>query len=255
MNPSSPLALDGRHALITGASSGIGAATARQLAASGASLTLVARRVERLTAVAEECGSARVVALDVTDAAAVAAGLGAELPDILVLNAGLARGTSPAFGNTVAEVDEVLDTNVKGYLHVLRAVLPGMLARGSGDVVLLGSVAGRQVYPGGGIYCMSKHAVRALYESLRIDAGGKGVRFTTVDPGMVETEFSEVRFRGDKAAAKKVYAGLDALAPSDIADIIHFCVTRPAHVNLGEVVVWPTAQASTTSVTRRGGSV
>lgn len=250
-SPNTTLPLAGRTALITGASSGIGAATARQLSASGAALILVARRVERLEALAKECGHARVLALDVTDAAAIEAGLGAECPDILVLNAGLARGTAPAFGNTASEVDEVFDTNVKGYLHVLRAVLPNMLARQSGDVVLLGSVAGRQMYPGGGIYCMTKHAVRALYESLRIDAGGKGLRFTTVDPGMVETEFSEVRFRGDKAAAKKVYAGLDSLMPSDIADIIHFVVTRPAHVNLGEVVVWPTAQASTTSVTRR----
>jgi len=244
----SPLAE--RHALITGASAGIGAATARRLDAQGCRLTLLARRAERLESLAAECQNAEIICLDVRDATAIEKRLSGLAPDILVLNAGLARGTSPAFGNSAAEVDEVLDTNIKGYVNLLRALLPGMLERGSGDVVLLGSVAGRQVYPGGGIYCMSKHAVRALYESLRIDTAGSGLRFTSVDPGMVETEFSDVRFDGDHDAAKAVYSGFDALQPDDIADIIQFAVTRPPHVNLGEIVVWPTAQASTTSVTR-----
>lgn len=242
--------IEGRQVLISGASAGIGAATARRLAAQGCRLTLLARRQERLEALARECGGAELIAADVRDGAALKMRLAGLTPDILILNAGLARGTSPASTNTAEEVDEVLDTNIKGYVNLLRALLPGMLERGRGDVVLLGSVAGRQVYPGGGIYCMSKHAVRALYESLRIDHVGSGLRFTTVDPGMVETDFSEVRFRGDRKAAEAVYQGFDALQPGDIAEIIEFVVSRPPHVNLGELVVWPTAQASTTSVAR-----
>ena len=237
-----------RHVLITGASAGIGAATARRLAADGARLTLVARREERLQALAAELGNARIHVADVRDPEAFAA-LADDVPDVLILNAGLARGTQIVQHNTPAEVDDMIDTNIKGYLHLLRAFLPAMQARGTGDVVLLGSVAGRQVYPGGGVYCMTKHAVRALYESLRVDSAGHGIRFTTVDPGMVETEFSDVRL-GDADKAKAVYAGFDALQPDDIADVIHFAVTRPAHVNLGELVVWPTAQASTTRVER-----
>ena len=242
--------LEGRRALVTGASAGIGAATARHLVALGAEVHLGARRMDRLESLASELGpAAHPLVLDVRDPGACAglAGLGL---DLLVLNAGLARGTEPAFANTAAQVDEMIDTNVKGYLHVLRATLPAMLAAGRGDVVLLGSVAGRQVYPGGGVYCMTKHAVRALYESLRIDGGGRGLRYTTVDPGMVETEFSEVRFDGDRAKAAAVYAGMDALLPEDIAEIIGFVVSRPPRVNLGEVVVWPTDQASTTQVRR-----
>ena len=243
--------LEGRRALITGASAGIGAATARQLVAAGAQVVLAARRADRLAELAAELGSAAsTLVLDVRDGAAVEAALVDLELDLLVLNAGLARGTTPAFGNSLDELDDMIDTNVKGYLHVLRATLPGMLERGRGDVVLLGSVAGRQVYPGGGVYCMTKHAVRALYESLRIDGAGRGVRFTTVDPGMVETDFSKVRFEGDEEKAAAVYAGMAALLPEDIAEVITFAVTRPAHVNLGEIVVWPTDQASTTMVRR-----
>ena len=242
--------LEGRRALVTGASAGIGTATARQLVGLGAEVLLAARRLERLESLAAELGpGARALELDVCDAAAVGAALEGQELDLLVLNAGLARGTSPAFGNTADEVDVMIDTNVKGYLNVLRATLPAMLEAGRGDVVLLGSVAGRQVYPGGGVYCMTKHAVRALYESLRIDGGGRGVRFTTVDPGMVETEFSEVRL-GDAEKAAAVYAGMEPLRAEDIADVIAFAVTRPPHVNLGELVVWPTDQASTTQVRR-----
>jgi NADP-dependent 3-hydroxy acid dehydrogenase YdfG len=147
----------------------------------------------------------------------------------------------------------MIDTNVKGLLHTVRATLPAMIERGSGDVVLLGSVAGRQVYPGGNVYCATKHAVRALYEALRLDAAGKGIRFTTVDPGLVETEFSVVRFRGDTTRAAKTYAGIDVLTPADVADAILYAVTRPPHVNVGEIVLWPTDQASTTVVKRREG--
>ena len=148
--------------------------------------------------------------------------------------------------------EEMIDTNVKGLLNVVRRAVPPMMARGAGDVVLLGSVAGRQVYPGGNVYCATKHAVRAIYEALRLDAAGSGVRFTTVDPGMVETEFSIGRFGGDETKAKAVYAGMTPLTGADVADAILYAVTRPPHVNVGEIVLWPTDQASTTSVRRDG---
>ena len=145
----------------------------------------------------------------------------------------------------------MVDTNVKGVLHAVRAALPKMIARGRGDVVLLGSVAGRQVYPGGNVYSATKFAVRAIYEALRLDVAGTGVRVTTVDPGMVESEFSLVRFKGDVQKAEAVYEGMTPLAPEDVADAVLFATTRPAHVNVGEVVLWSTDQASTRDVHRR----
>jgi len=244
------MSLRERTALVTGASSGIGAATARALAAAGARVTLSARRRERLEAVARELDGARILPLDVRDAAAVEDALAGGDFDVVVANAGLGRGIEPLPGGDPDEWAEMLDTNVKGVLHVVRHTLPAMIARGRGDVVLLGSVAGRQVYPGGNVYCASKHAVRALYEALRIDAAGKGVRFTTVDPGMVETEFSLVRFRGDAERAKGAYAGMTPLAPEDVAEAVVWALTRPPHVNVGEIVLWPTDQASTTIVRR-----
>jgi NADP-dependent 3-hydroxy acid dehydrogenase YdfG len=245
--------LRGRKALVTGASAGIGRATARALAAAGAEVTAVARRAERLSALAEECAGVRPAALDVRDAGALAELCGGAEFDLVLANAGLARGTATIQEGDPADWDEVLDTNVKGVLHVVRAALPGMLERGAGDLVLLGSVAGRQVYPGGNVYCASKHAVRAIYEGLRQDAGGRGVRFSTVDPGMVETDFSRVRFRGDEHKAAAVYQGFEPLTPDDVAEAILWIVSRPAHVNVGELVLWPTAQSSTTRVTRGDG--
>lgn len=249
-----PPPLAGRVALVTGASSGIGAATARALALAGARVVLAARRVERLEALASELGAtsggAEVVALDVRDHASVEAALAGRAFDIAVANAGLGLGLSKLPDGDPADWAAMLDTNVKGVLHTIRAVLPSMRARGQGDLVLLGSVAGRQVYPGGNVYNATKHAVRALYEALRLDNIGSGVRFTTVDPGMVETEFSLVRFRGDREAAGRVYAGLTALSPGDVADAILYAVSRPPHVNIGEIVLWPTAQASTRDVAR-----
>ncbi len=244
-------ALAGRTALVTGATAGIGAATARALHAAGADVVLAARRRDRLESLASELAGARAVELDVRDAARVESALAGESLDIVVANAGLGRGLDPIQAGEVGDWDEMIDTNVKGLLHVVRATLPPMLERGSGDIVLLGSVAGRQVYPGGNVYCATKHAVRALYEAMRVDAGGEGVRFTTVDPGLVETEFSIVRFRGDEERASKVYEGTRPLAPEDVADAIAWAVTRPPHVNVGEIVLWPTDQASTTKVTRR----
>jgi NADP-dependent 3-hydroxy acid dehydrogenase YdfG len=244
--------LAGRRALVTGASAGIGAALARALSAAGAELWLVARRAERLQALALELGAAHALALDVCDHAAVAERLAGLPLDILVDNAGLALGVDKLSQGDPAEWSRVLDTNVKGVLNVTRAVLPGMLQRGRGDVVLIGSVAGRQVYAGGGVYCASKHAVRALYEALRLEHVGSGVRFTTVDPGLVGfTEFSRVRMRGDEDRASAVYQGVDPLRPEDVAEAVLWALTRPAHVNVGEIVLWASAQASTTSIARR----
>jgi NADP-dependent 3-hydroxy acid dehydrogenase YdfG len=244
--------LENSVALVTGASAGIGAATARALAQLGARVILAARRVERLESLAKELPGSRALALDVCDSDAVQRALGAEHIDIAVVNAGLGLGLGPLDHGSPEDWSTMIDTNIKGLLHTLRAVTPGMRARGRGDLVLLGSVAGRQVYPNGNVYCATKHAVRAIYEALRLDFAGAGLRVCTVDPGMVSTEFSRVRFKGDEDKAAKIYAGMTPLEPEDVADAIAFALTRPAHVNIGEIVLWPTDQASTTQVTRRG---
>jgi len=243
--------LQNRRAIVTGASSGIGAATARALAAAGAEVVLVGRDEARLAAVQAQCPGSRSVQLDVRDAAAVHAALSGVGADLVVNNAGLALGSEKLPDGDPAEWAVVVDTNLMGVLHVLHATLPAMRQAGRGDHVLLGSVAGRQVYPGGNVYCATKHAVRALYEAQRLDLAGSGVRVSTVDPGMVETGFAGVRFRGDAERAKAVYQGMTPLSPADVADAILWVVTRPPHVNVGEVVLWPTDQASTTTVQRR----
>lgn len=247
------ISLEGRRALVTGASSGIGAATARALAGHGAKVLLCARRRPELARVARDCPGSEVLELDVRDGAATAAALAERPFDLVVANAGLALGAEPLAAGDIEDWSVVIDTNVKGVLHVLRAVLPGLVRAGRGDVVLLGSVAGREVYPGGNVYCATKHALRALYQALRIEHLGAGLRFSTVDPGLVATEFSRVRFRGDGERAAKVYAGLTPLSPEDVADAILWVVSRPAHVNVGELVLWPTDQASTTLVQRARG--
>ena len=246
------LPLENRDAIVTGASAGIGRATALALARLGARVVLVARREDELAALARECAGSRAVALDVRDAAAVEAALAHVPCDLLVANAGLALGVDRLPAGDPQGWGVVSVTNVKGVLHALHAVVPGMAARGRGDVVLLGSVAGRQVYPGGNVYCATKHAVRALYEALPARSSRSGLRFTTVDPGLVGgTEFSRIRMRGDEAKAGAVYQGLEPLAPEDVADAIVYAVTRPPRVNVGEIVLWASAQASTTVVTRR----
>ena len=242
--------LENRLALVTGASAGIGAAIARALSASGARLVLAARRTERLDQLASELPDSRTIQLDVRDASAVMAALEEFEFDVAVANAGLGLGLEPLQRGDPEDWSTMLDTNVKGLLHTVRAVAPGMEQRGRGDIVLIGSVAGRQVYPGGNVYCASKWAVRGIYESLRIDMAGSKVRITTVDPGMVRTDFSLVRFKGDDSRAAKVYEGVDALTPEDVADAVAYAVTRPPHVNIGEIVMWATAQASTTVLTR-----
>ena len=238
---------------MTGASSGIGAATARALAAEGASVTLCARRRAKLDEVARDCPGSEVLELDVRDAAGLAAAFEGRSFDLVVANAGLALGAGKLVDGDPADWSVMVDTNVLGVLNVLRAALPGLVRAGRGDVVLLGSVAGREVYPGGNVYCATKHAVRALYQALRVEHVGAGLRFCTVDPGMVETDFSRVRFRGDAARAAAVYEGLQPLTAADVADAILWAVTRPPHVNIGEIVLWPTDQASTTLAHRRRG--
>jgi len=254
MSPTNAPALAQKLALVTGASSGIGRETARALARAGARVLLAARRRERLENLARELSEAgaevETLSLDVRDAARVRGALEGRSLDVVVANAGLGRGLGPLQEGADEDWNEMIDTNVKGLLATVRATLPGMIARGHGDVVLLGSVAGRQVYPGGNVYCATKFAVRALYEALRLDAAGTGVRVTTVDPGLVETEFSLVRFRGDAPRAQKTYTGLQCLRPEDVADAILYALTRPRHVNIGEMVLWPTDQASTTVVKR-----
>jgi len=256
--------LAGRTVFITGASSGIGAACARAFAAQGARLLLGARRVERIEAAIPDLkrrGAADVRAerLDVRDAGAVfrlvesLTGPWREI-EILVDNAGLSRGLDKLHEGSLDDWNEMLDTNVKGLLHVDRAVVPLMVARGRGTVIHLGSIAGRQTYPGGNVYCASKHAVRALTDALRLDVLGTGVRVATVDPGMVETEFSEVRFHGDTARAQAVYRGLVPLGADDLAEAIVWVATRPPHVVVSDLVLLPVDQASANHVHRKSGS-
>ncbi|MFN3595737.1 MAG: SDR family NAD(P)-dependent oxidoreductase [Rubricoccaceae bacterium] len=240
--------------LVTGASAGIGAATARALAAAGHHVLLAARSTDRLDALARAISRAhgpdRVAALrlDVTEAAAHAARLAALPPewqalDAAVLNAGLARGLAPVYEHSPEEIDAMVDTNVKGVLYGIRAVVPGMLARGRGHVVLIGSTAGHFVYPGGTVYCATKHAVGAIALGLKQDLHGTPLRVSLVSPGLVETEFSLVRFGGDAARARAVYADTEPLAPEDVAEAIRFCLEAPAHVNVQEVLVTPRAQS------------
>jgi NADP-dependent 3-hydroxy acid dehydrogenase YdfG len=251
--------LSGRTVLITGASAGIGAACARAFAEEGARLLLAARRADRLGELADKLRGAGTdvytLELDVRDAEAVSGALGA-LPaewreiDVLVNNAGMGRGLDKLWLGNPVDWDEMVDTNVKGLLYVTHAVLPGMVERGRGHVINLGSVAGHEVYPGGAVYCATKHAVGAITRGLRMDVLGTGVRVSTVDPGMVETEFSVVRFHGDEARAKNVYRGMTPLTAPDIADTVLWVATRPPHVCIDEIILKPTDQATSTLVHR-----
>jgi len=232
-------------AVVTGASSGIGAATAVRLAAEGFGLVLGARRVERLAEVAARCGGAtRALALDVTDTVSVE-GFAAEVGacSVLVNNAGGALGLDPIAGADEEQWRWMYDANVLGVMRVTRALLPALVASGDGRVVNVGSIAGLQVYEGGAGYTAAKHGLRAVTETLRRELLGQAVRVTEVDPGMVETEFSLVRFGGDAERAAKVYEGVTALTADDVADCIAWAVTRPSHVNVDQIVVMPRDQA------------
>ncbi len=247
--------------LITGASSGIGAACAEIFAEAGAKLILVARRQDRLEEIGRElkekysCQS-HLIRLDVRDRDQVAATF-ASLPpewcavDVLINNAGLSRGLDKLYQGNIDDWEEMIDTNVKGLLYVTRSLVPGMVARDRGHIVNIGSIAGHQTYPGGNVYCGSKAAVRSISEGLKQDLLGTAIRVTSIDPGMVETEFSQVRFHGDSDRAQQVYQNLTPLTAYDIAEVIFFCVTRPAHVNISEMLLVPTDQATATLVHRR----
>ena len=248
------MSLDGKIVFITGASAGIGAATALAFAAEGARLLLAARRAGKLAEVASlalERGSPAVhsIDLDVRDRRAVQNAIDSLPPDwaeidVLVNNAGLSRGLDRLYMGKVEDWDEMIDTNVKGLLYVTRAVVPGMVVRRQGHIVNLGSTAGEITYPSGAVYCATKAAEHALNDGLRQDLLGTPVRVTSIDPGMVETDFSLVRFHGDQDRAANVYKGITPLTPEDVADAIVWVVGRPPHVNIARVVLTSIHQAN-----------
>jgi NADP-dependent 3-hydroxy acid dehydrogenase YdfG len=239
-------------AVVTGASGGIGAATARRLAAEGFEVVLGARRVDRLEAIAAEIGG-RALPLDVTDDASVAA-FAAQVPEVAVLvnNAGGALGTDQVVDADLDGWRWMYEANVLGVVRVTNALIDRLEASGDGRVVVIGSIAGFEIYPGGGGYIAAKHAVSAVTKTLRLELLGRPVRVTEIQPRMVETDFSRVRFGGDEQAAAKVYAGMTPLVADDIADVVAFVATRPWHVNIDEVVVRPRDQASARDVHRAG---
>jgi NADP-dependent 3-hydroxy acid dehydrogenase YdfG len=253
--------LKGRLALVTGATSGFGLAIARRFAAEGARVVVTGRREDRLRTIARDLSAKHGVPVtplvfDVRDRAAVEAALQGERDllaslDIVVNNAGLAAGLDPVQSADPDDWDQMIDTNVKGLLWVTRAVLAGMIERRRGDVVNMGSVAGHQAYGGGSVYAATKFAVRAISEALRYDVLGTGVRVTNVAPGLAETEFSLVRFKGDEARAQSVYRGVRALTGEDVADAVAWAVTRPPHVDVQEILLMPTDQASVYALHRR----
>jgi NADP-dependent 3-hydroxy acid dehydrogenase YdfG len=249
-----------RIVLITGASSGIGEACAHVFAQAGARLALAARRSHRLEALKTQLGQqfgADIVllSLDVRDRIAIHHAL-ASLPtewqpiDLLINNAGLSRGLDQLHKGDIQDWEEMIDTNIKGLLYMTRAIVPGMVERGRGHVINLGSLAGHETYPRGNVYCGTKAAVRAISEGLKQDLLGTPVRVSSVDPGLVETEFSDVRFHGDGDRAKAVYANMVPLTAQDVAEVVLFCATRPAHVNINEILMMPTAQSGATLVHR-----
>jgi len=254
----------GKIVFVTGASGGIGAATALAFASEGARLLLAARRAGRLAEVASralERGAESVfsIDLDVRDHRAVQNAIDSLPPewaeiDILVNNAGLSRGLDKLYMGRVEDWEEMIDTNVKGLLYVTRAVVPGMIVRGRGHVISLGSTAGELTYPNGAVYCATKAAEKSINDGLRQDVLGTPVRVTSVDPGMVETDFSLVRFHGDRDRAEKVYKGIKPLTAEDVADVIVWAASRPPHVNIARVLLTPVQQANSLLFHRDGQS-
>lgn len=249
-----------RIAFITGATSGIGKATAELLAQHKFRLIICGRRKDRLNSLSAELSKhteTRTLSFDVRDNEAVVAAI-ASLPeqwrniDVLINNAGNAHGMSPIQTGDVADWDAMMDINVKGLLYVSRAITPGMTERKSGHIINIGSVAGKEVYPNGNVYCGSKFAVDAITNGMRMDLNPYGIKVTGIHPGMVETEFALVRFKGDEERASKVYQGMTPLTGQDIAELILFTITRPKHVVIADMIVFPTAQGSATLVKREG---
>ncbi|QMU27958.1 SDR family NAD(P)-dependent oxidoreductase [Adhaeribacter radiodurans] len=241
-------------AFITGATSGIGWATAVALAKVGYRIIATGRRAERLEALQKDIDQAILpLVFDVRDKQAVKAAI-ASLPtewqqiDVLLNNAGNAHGLAPIQDGDELDWEMMIDINVKGLLYVSKEIIPFMLKRQAGHIINIGSVAGKEVYANGNVYCASKFAVDALTQGMRLDLNKAGIKVSEVNPGLVQTEFSEVRFKGDKERAETVYQGFQPLLAEDIADLIVFMVTRPAHVNLAEILILPTAQASATTV-------
>lgn len=246
-----------KKALITGASSGIGMSTARYFARAGYDLILTARRIDRLKELKQELNneypsiSIEIIELDVRDKDKVSEKLSKFTNiDVLVNNAGLSRGLEPIHECDITDWEEMIDTNLKGLLYVTRAITPHMVARNRGHIINIGSIAGHELYPGGNVYCATKHAVVSLSKSMRIDLFGTNIRVTEIDPGMVDTEFSLVRFHGDREKADDVYKGMKPLTPDDIANVILYCASCPPHVNISEVVIMPIAQARVGMVKR-----
>jgi NADP-dependent 3-hydroxy acid dehydrogenase YdfG len=247
--------MNNKTVLITGATSGIGKATAYFLAQSGMRLIICGRRKNRLEAIKSELSKltdVHTLTFDVRDKSACFEAI-ESLPDnfktidVLINNAGNAHGLDPIDTGSIDDWDAMMDINVKGLLYVSKAVIPGMVKRQKGHIINIGSSAGKEVYPKGNVYCASKHAVLAITEGMRIDLNPYGIKVAAVNPGLVETEFSKVRFKGD-AIADNVYKGYKALQAEDIAEIIAFIISRPAHVNIADLLVFPTAQANSTTV-------
>ncbi len=247
---------------ITGASSGIGQACAEVLAKEGYNLLLCARRLNRLEALKDALLAAyptiqiHIFELDVRDAEQVANQIEGLPPawkkiNVLINNAGLSQGLDPIQNGDIGDWDRMIDTNIKGLLYVSKSVIPLMDTENGAHIVNLGSIAGKEVYPNGNVYCATKHAVDALTKAMRIDLLTQGIKVTSIDPGMVETEFSEVRFHGDRERAKNVYNGVQPLTGKDIAETILFVITRPAHVNINDLLIMPTAQATGAIVNRK----
>jgi NADP-dependent 3-hydroxy acid dehydrogenase YdfG len=236
---------------ITGASSGIGSACVKKFSEAGAKVIAVARRADRLKQVTDSLPSpVHTIILDVrnrTDVEKAFGSLPAEWAniDVLINNAGLGRGLEKIYEGDIDNWNEMIDTNIKGLLYVSRTVIPGMVKRSKGHIINIGSIAGHEVYPNGNVYCATKHAVDALTKGMRIDLVDTPIRVSTIDPGLVETEFSIVRFRGDTERAKKTYQGYQPLVGDDIADTALWIASRPPHVQIAEVIIFPTAQAST----------
>lgn len=252
--------LSNKTVFITGASAGIGKACAAAFAKSGANLLLAARRINKLNELANSLSKEykvkiKSVEMDVRNNDEVTEALSSldnewKNIDILINNAGLARGFDKIYEGKLTDWEEMIDTNIKGLLFVTRQVLPGMVERKSGHIINIGSVAGHETYPSGNVYAATKFAVNALTKSIRMDVLDKNIKVSTVDPGLVETEFSIVRFSGDETKAKNVYNGIVPLNGDDIADAVFYCATRPTHVNINEVILTPIAQASPTMVHR-----